>query len=277
MYSMVLMAALTTTSGTPDWLFHHACHGCCSGWGGGVYSGGYSGCSGCCGGWGAYWGGGWGGGYGYWGSVPPGPGAWGGAPGAACASGVGCYPCAGFGHGMGSFYPSMTGSAITWCYGGCWGDAFGCHGCYGCYGCVGCTGMQGPGTGCVGPVIGGPAAPVTNPPADLAPPPSKTGSQTNNLAPNRARLVVEVPEDARLYIDDHLMKSTSTRRVYTTPALQKGETYYYDVRVEVTRDGKTYTDRKQVIIKPGQDYQESFADLGRRRDDSAIVDARRGK
>ena len=78
MYSMVLMAALTTGADVPDF-GRHGCHGCWGGCWGGCYGcrgcwggcygcwggcyGGWGGCYGCYG-WGGY-GGGWGGGLGY--------------------------------------------------------------------------------------------------------------------------------------------------------------------------------------------------------------------
>lgn len=69
MYSMVLLAALTTATDTPDFGRRGGCCGCHGGWGGwgGCY-GCYGGCYGCYGwgGWGGGWGG-WGGGYGGWG------------------------------------------------------------------------------------------------------------------------------------------------------------------------------------------------------------------
>jgi uncharacterized protein (TIGR03000 family) len=66
MYSVVLMAALTTATDMPDWGRRGGCCGCWGGWGGwgGCY-GGWGGWGGCYGGYG--WGG-WGGwGYGGWG------------------------------------------------------------------------------------------------------------------------------------------------------------------------------------------------------------------
>ncbi len=64
MYSMVLMAALTTGADMPDWGRRWGCCGCWGGWG---CWGGYGwGCWGCWGGWGCYGWGGWGGwGYAY--------------------------------------------------------------------------------------------------------------------------------------------------------------------------------------------------------------------
>jgi uncharacterized protein (TIGR03000 family) len=74
MYSMVLMAALTSGGDVPDF-GRHGCHGCwggCYGCWGGCY-GGWGGCYGCYGWGGCY--GGWGGCYGCWGGYG---GCWGG-------------------------------------------------------------------------------------------------------------------------------------------------------------------------------------------------------
>lgn len=74
MYSMVLMAALTTGTDIPDWGRRGGCCGC---WGGGWGCGGCYGCyGGCYGGWGGCYGG-WGGGYGGWGGGWAGRGGWG--------------------------------------------------------------------------------------------------------------------------------------------------------------------------------------------------------
>jgi uncharacterized protein (TIGR03000 family) len=66
MYSMVLMAALTTGTDMPDFGRRWGCHGCWGCWGGcygcyGGYGWGWGGCWGCYGGYGwGCWGGGWG-------------------------------------------------------------------------------------------------------------------------------------------------------------------------------------------------------------------------
>jgi uncharacterized protein (TIGR03000 family) len=105
-----------------------------------------------------------------------------------------------------------------------------------------------------------PPPPATGP--ETAPPPKPSGTGTTSLSPNQARVIVEVPADAKLYIDDQLMKTTSTRRVFRTPELEKGKVYYYMVRVEVQRDGQTYTDTKRLLVRTGQEIVQSFADLG---------------
>jgi uncharacterized protein (TIGR03000 family) len=75
---------------------------------------------------------------------------------------------------------------------------------------------------------------------------------------NRAKLIVEVPADAKLYIDDQPMKTTSARRVFSTPGLEPGQAYYYMVRVEVVRDGKVQSDTRRVIVRAGEEARADF-------------------
>lgn len=199
MYSVVLMAALTTGASAPDW-----CHGC---WGGrgcqGCWSC-YGGCHGC---WGCYGGGGSGGG------------CWG------CYSGcyAGCWACYGGGGGGGGTY-----------YWGCYG---GCHGCH---------------------AMSYAPAGGTMPPAPPEMPPAKKDGMALQ---DKAKLIVEVPSDARLYIDEQLTKASSERRVFNTPTLDKGQTYYYVVRAEVVRDGKTHSETKRVLVRAGEEIRASFPEL----------------
>jgi len=89
-------------------------------------------------------------------------------------------------------------------------------------------------------------------------------------APDRARLIVEVPSDAKLFIDDKPMKTTSERRSFSTPALVEGESYFYEVRVELMRAGKPVTETKKVTIKAGEVARVDFKKL----DSTASVRAR---
>jgi uncharacterized protein (TIGR03000 family) len=74
-------------------------------------------------------------------------------------------------------------------------------------------------------------------------------------------MVVEVPADAKLYVDDQLMKTASERRVFTTPALDPGEIYYYIVRAEVVRDGQKISRTKRVTVRAGEETRAVFAEL----------------
>jgi len=95
---------------------------------------------------------------------------------------------------------------------------------------------------------------------EQVPPPKKVGELKDQSG--RAQLIVELPANAKLYVDEHLMNAASQRRVFNTPVLQQGQTYYYIVRAEVDRDGMTYASTQRVIIRPGEIIQATFRDLG---------------
>lgn len=94
MYTMVLMAALTTGTDMPDWGRRGGCCGCCGGGYGGCYGGWGRGWGGCYGGYGC---GGWGGGCGGWGGCYGGCGGWGGGYG-GWAGGWGGWGAGGLGY-----------------------------------------------------------------------------------------------------------------------------------------------------------------------------------
>jgi uncharacterized protein (TIGR03000 family) len=66
-----------------------------------------------------------------------------------------------------------------------------------------------------------------------------------------ARLIIEVPSNAKLYVDGKLTKTGTDVRQFYTPTLEPGETYFYDVKVEVEKNGKMLTADKRVYVKAG--------------------------
>jgi uncharacterized protein (TIGR03000 family) len=198
MYSVVLMAALTTGGSTPNchWNAFHGCHGCH----GGCYGGCYGGCS-----------------------------------GGGCAGCNGSYSVSWYGLGYGCYgYAGYTGL-----------PAYGCYGCYGGYGCYGASSYS--------PII----MPVV-PSSEKAPAPKVDDKKKGTALPAPARLLVQVPADAKLYIDNRLTKATSASRTFTTPVLMPGQVYYYEVKAEVVRDGKVMNETKRILVRAGQDSQASF-------------------
>lgn len=257
MYSVVLMTALAAGSTAPTSWFN--CHGFC---GGGCYGGCYGGCGGCYG---------------------------------SCSGG--CHGCYGSCSGC---YGSCSG-----CYGccggccgggwGCWGSCSGCSGCWGS--CSGCSGCWGSCTGCNGCYGGGYTigAPVSSAPVYTAPStyvapgyqdtlPTTTTYPAdprlgNSIAPvstgsdrqASAKLLIDLPADAKLFVDGQLTTSTSENRVFTTPALQGGLTYFYDLKAEISRDGLTHTESKRVIVRSGDSIHTSFAQLEAKLKNSVIT------
>jgi uncharacterized protein (TIGR03000 family) len=69
---------------------------------------------------------------------------------------------------------------------------------------------------------------------------------------NEARLVVHLPPQARLTIDDYPTMSRTDTRVFNTPPLQPDKTYTYTLRAELNRDGRFIRTTKTVEVKAGE-------------------------
>jgi uncharacterized protein (TIGR03000 family) len=184
-----------------------------------------------------------------------------------CGGGNGCNGCNGGGYGCngGGHKHQRSHGCCGGYYGGCFGSCNGCNGgcfsgchkhhrnhgcCGGCYvgSCYGNSCYGGTvGYGCVGT----PVAPV----APVAPVPAKTSS-LDNSAP--ATLLVSVPVDARLSIDGAATTSTSTQRVFVSPALSFGREYHYTLQAEFVQDGKVVKVSKEVAVKAGDETQVRF-------------------
>ncbi|MCS6975587.1 MAG: TIGR03000 domain-containing protein [Gemmatales bacterium] len=66
-----------------------------------------------------------------------------------------------------------------------------------------------------------------------------------------AVLVVELPADAQLKIQDVLTSSTSSRRVFQSPTLEKGKEYIYTLKATAIRNGKTVELVREVTVRAG--------------------------
>lgn len=179
----------------------------------------------------------------------------------------GCY--GGYGYGCYGGYSGCYYSGYG-CYYGCY-QPYGGWACYGCYG--GCY------SGCYSPYHPVPTAPVpggaqpappksTQPPGPGKQPQPKPGTDKKPGTPPKgtgktsapARLIVELPEDAKLYVDGHPTRSTSSRRVFQSPPLEPGKTYYYDLTAEVERDGQPIRVTGRVVIRAGEQVRATLAE-----------------
>jgi uncharacterized protein (TIGR03000 family) len=80
-------------------------------------------------------------------------------------------------------------------------------------------------------------------------------------APSRAKLIVELPADAKLFVDDRPMKTPSAVRTFSTPELDPGQVYYYELRAEVVRDGKPVVESKRVLVRAGEVVRARFEEM----------------
>jgi uncharacterized protein (TIGR03000 family) len=218
--------------------------------------------------------------------------------------------CYGYGCGCGGCYSSCYGCyGGCWgsCYGGCGGWHHACYGGY--YNCYGGGGWAAPwagvgysGFGAYGnfgnyntipvyaaPVYAAPGMdgrpietkPIDNPPAQAKPiieiKPSRIEPLKTMAAPAKASVVVRVPQNAKVYIDGNLMHSNSTERKFTSPAIEAGESFYYTIRVVVEKDGKEVEDVRRVPVKAGEVSHLAFDNLFDRvrPAERTIVDANR--
>jgi uncharacterized protein (TIGR03000 family) len=101
--------------------------------------------------------------------------------------------------------------------------------------------------------------------------PKETG-KPRTMVPTRARLIVEMPADAQLFVDDQAMKTKSAVRTFNTPELEPGQVYYYDLRAEVIRDGKAVTQTRRVLLRAGEVVRARFE--GMQAEPVATVQAR---
>jgi uncharacterized protein (TIGR03000 family) len=88
----------------------------------------------------------------------------------------------------------------------------------------------------------------------------KDGDDEGSVS-RRARLVVALPEGAKLYVDGKLIPNAAARKSFSTPALARGQTYYYEVKAEMTVDDQPVSQTRRVLIRAGQTVREDFSSL----------------
>ena len=71
-------------------------------------------------------------------------------------------------------------------------------------------------------------------------------------AADAASFELEVPADAKVYVNDKLTTSTCTKRQYVSRNLVAGRTYTFNVRVELDQDGETLTRTETVRLNSGK-------------------------
>jgi uncharacterized protein (TIGR03000 family) len=76
-----------------------------------------------------------------------------------------------------------------------------------------------------------------------------------------ATVVVQLPADARMWVDGQQADLTSGTRSFQTPALDRGRDYAYTIRAEATRDGQAVSQSQRVVVRAGQVSRVDFGDM----------------
>jgi uncharacterized protein (TIGR03000 family) len=69
--------------------------------------------------------------------------------------------------------------------------------------------------------------------------------------PLEVTIGVTLPDDAKLTVDDRPTTSTGGHRVFSSPPISVGSTYFYLLKADVMREGKLVTMRKKIEFRAG--------------------------
>ncbi len=72
-------------------------------------------------------------------------------------------------------------------------------------------------------------------------------------------VTVNLPTDAKLLFNGTAATGTGAVRAFTTPPLQPGMEYAYDLTAEVVRDGKPQTVTERVVVRAGETASVTLA------------------
>lgn len=164
-------------------------------------------------------------------------------------------------------------------YGAYCGHRGGCPGCSGGYNAGGFSG----GCGCWGgysnwgycnmpppnPLVmggygaaSGTAAPgPSNGNEERGKPKTNNNDNKEKTIPARAKLLLSLPGNAQLFIDDQPVKAAAGVQTFDTPALEPDKDYFYMVRIEMMRDGQPLSETHRLIVRAGQVARADFKDL----------------
>jgi uncharacterized protein (TIGR03000 family) len=102
-------------------------------------------------------------------------------------------------------------------------------------------------------------APVPAPAPAPAPAKGTTSSTADEAAP--ARLTVELPANATLFVDGTATTLHGAVRQFHTPALPTGQAFFYELKAEVMIGGKTQVEQKRVVVRAGETITAEFPRL----------------
>jgi uncharacterized protein (TIGR03000 family) len=73
-----------------------------------------------------------------------------------------------------------------------------------------------------------------------------------------ARVVVRVPEDARLEFGGVTVEQPGRIRKFTTPVLTSGQKYTYDIRAVWTEEGRPVAKERKIVVYAGEKADVDF-------------------
>jgi uncharacterized protein (TIGR03000 family) len=72
-----------------------------------------------------------------------------------------------------------------------------------------------------------------------------------------ASVTVLLPEGAKLTVNDVVINAKD-KQTFQTPKLEKGKSFFYTVKAEITRDGKPTTETRRIDVSAGKSVTVDF-------------------
>jgi uncharacterized protein (TIGR03000 family) len=93
---------------------------------------------------------------------------------------------------------------------------------------------------------------------------AKSSKDNFGLATNRSMIIVYLPADATLFVNEQASSPGANVRSFITPEMiDLTKNYYYTVRVELNRNNRTLTETQKVYFHPGREVEVNFNHLDR--------------
>ncbi len=89
----------------------------------------------------------------------------------------------------------------------------------------------------------------------------KVEQKSSDKAPAQARVIISIPDGARLLVNDIPIVVDPAARLFVTPQLEPGRSYYYVFKVEMQTDGGLLRDEKRVEVAAGRQVNVDFMGL----------------
>ena len=84
------------------------------------------------------------------------------------------------------------------------------------------------------------------------------------VAGTQATVVVKADRDVQIKVNGRVMPRRGTEELFASPELPAGRTFTYKFEAELTRDGKTFRDAKDILVQAGRRIELDFTGLDRR-------------
>jgi uncharacterized protein (TIGR03000 family) len=75
---------------------------------------------------------------------------------------------------------------------------------------------------------------------------------------NEIHLIVNLPEEAKMFVNGNATSSTGKSRHFVSRDLQPGQSYRFDLKMVVEQDGETVERHKTVVLESGRGEEVTF-------------------